>query len=152
LAASLLTLDDISRATREVFGGFSGPRKDKNKSYTLVDAALSAFSGFFMQSPLFLEHPRSLDQMHGENKARTLFGVHEIPSDNQIRTLRMPPIPMRSGRCSHTYSMGWSGWVGWIPTGRQGMRCGSPWMGWSILHLKRSIVITVRRASTATVR
>ena len=40
-----------------------------------------------MQAPSFLEYQRSLEQTHGENNARTLFGAHEIPSDNQIRTL-----------------------------------------------------------------
>ena len=55
--------------------------------YTMGDAALSAFSVFYMQSPSFLEYQRSLEQSHGKNNARTLFGAHEIPSDNQIRTL-----------------------------------------------------------------
>jgi hypothetical protein len=82
-----LTLNDITRTIHEVFGGFTDPRKGKNTRYTMVDAALSAFSVFFMQSPSFLEYQRSLEQTQGENNARTLFGVHEIPSDNQIRTL-----------------------------------------------------------------
>jgi len=59
----------------------------KNTHSTRVDAALSAFSVFFMQSPSCRECPRSLEQTHGENKARTLLGVHESPSDNQTRTL-----------------------------------------------------------------
>ena len=42
---------------------------------------------FFMQSPSFLEYQRSLEPAHGNNNARTLFGAHEIPSDNQNRTL-----------------------------------------------------------------
>ena len=53
----------------------------------MVDAGLSAFSVFFMQSPSFLEYQRSLDQWLGKNNAQTLFGVHDIPSDNQIRHL-----------------------------------------------------------------
>jgi hypothetical protein len=40
-----------------------------------------------------LEYQRTLEQAHGENNARTLFGVHEIPSDNQIRTLLDPTPP-----------------------------------------------------------
>jgi len=84
----VLTLSDITQVIREVFGGFPDPRRGKNTHYKRVDAGLSAFSVFLMQSPSFLEHPRSLEQTHGENKARTLLGVHEIPTDNQIRTLR----------------------------------------------------------------
>jgi hypothetical protein len=82
-----LTLDGITKQMRRTFETFIDPRKGKNKSYTMVDAALSAFSVFFTQSPSFLEYQRSLEQTQGNNNARTLFGVHEIPSDNHIRSL-----------------------------------------------------------------
>jgi hypothetical protein len=83
----VLTLDDITQQIRSTFENFIDPRRGKNTRYTMVDAALSAFSVFFMQSPSFLEYQRNLEQTRKENNARTLFGVHEIPSDNQIRTL-----------------------------------------------------------------
>jgi len=82
-----LTLDGITKQMRGTFEAFVDPRRGKNTSYTMVDAALSAFSVFFMQSPSFLEHQRSLEQARGDNNARTLFGVHAIPTDNQIRSL-----------------------------------------------------------------
>ena len=82
-----LTLDGITKQMRRTFETFIDPRKGKNKSYTMVDAALSAFSVFFTQSPSFLEYQRSLEQTQGNNNARTLFGVHAIPSDNHIRSL-----------------------------------------------------------------
>ena len=88
-----LTLDDITRQIRGTFNTFTDLRKGKNKTYTMTDAGLSAFSVFFMQSPSFLEYQRTLEQAHGENNATTLFGVHEIPSDNQIRTLLDPTPP-----------------------------------------------------------
>ena len=71
----------------------------------MVDAGLSAFSVFFMQSPSFLEYQRSLEQTQGNNNARTLFGVHEIPSDNQIRTLldATPPGPLKPVYFSRLY-------------------------------------------------
>jgi hypothetical protein len=83
----VLTLDDITKQIRRTFAQFTDPRKGKNTSYTMVDAGLSAFSVFFMQSPSFLEYQRSLDQWLGKNNAQTLFGVHDIPSDHQIRHL-----------------------------------------------------------------
>jgi hypothetical protein len=82
-----LTLGDITKQMRGTFETFVDPRKGKNTSYTMVDAALSAFSVFFTQSPSFLEHQRCLEQTQGGNNARTLFGVHEIPTDNHIRSL-----------------------------------------------------------------
>ena len=53
----------------------------------MVDAALSAFSVFFMQSPSFLDYQRTMQETQGKNNAQTLFGVHQIPSDNHIRSL-----------------------------------------------------------------
>ena len=84
---AVLTLADIAKQIRRTFEQFTDPRRGKNTRYTLVDAGLSAFSVFFMQSPSFLEYQRSLDQRLGKNNAQTLFGVHQIPSDNQIRHL-----------------------------------------------------------------
>ncbi len=84
---SVLSLADITRELRRTFARFTDPRRGQNTQYTLVDAALSAFSIFFIQSPSFLEYQRSLAQAHGRNHAQTLFGVHAIPSDHQIRTL-----------------------------------------------------------------
>src|SRR5512147_604704 len=83
----VLTLDDITKQIRHPFEQFTDPRQGKNTRYTLVDAGLSAFSVFFMQSPSFLEYQRCLEQAHGKSNAQTLFGVHQIPSDNHIRHL-----------------------------------------------------------------
>lgn len=91
----VLTLDDITKQIRSTFEQFTDPRRGKNTRYTLVDAGLSAFSVFFMQSPSFLEYQRSLEQRLGKNNAQTLFGVHAIPSDNQIRHLLDATAPGR---------------------------------------------------------
>jgi hypothetical protein len=92
-----LTLDGITRQMRRTFERFIDPRKGRNTSYTMVDAALGAFSVFFTHSPSFLEYPRSLEQAHGNNHTRTLFGIHEIPSDNPLRTLldATPPAALK---------------------------------------------------------
>lgn len=63
-----------------------------NQRYQIADAALSAFSVFFTQSPSFLDYQVRMQQQRGRNNAQSLFGVHEIPSDNQIRNL-LDPIP-----------------------------------------------------------
>lgn len=69
------------------FEAFTDRRRGKNIRYTMVDAALSAFSVFFMQSPSFLDYQRTMEETHGKNNAQTLFGVHQIPTDNHIRSL-----------------------------------------------------------------
>jgi len=44
-----------------------------------------------------IDYQHSLEQTHGTHNVRTLFGVHEIPSDNQIRTLLDATPPERLG-------------------------------------------------------
>ncbi len=58
----------------------------------MADAALSAFAVFFSQSPSFLDAQVRMQKQQGKNNASSLFGVHEIPSDNQIRNL-LDPVP-----------------------------------------------------------
>ena len=61
-----------------------------NTKYEIGDAVLSAFSVFFTQSPSFLEHQRLMEKMKEKNNAGSLFKVHKIPCDNQIRNLLDP--------------------------------------------------------------
>ncbi len=82
-----LNQTDLIAYLRSVFQTFADPRTGKNRCYRIEDAALSAFSVFFMQSPSFLDYQRSMQEATGGNNAQSLFGVHEIPSDNHLRTL-----------------------------------------------------------------
>lgn len=94
-----LTFKHVIQKMRGVFENFHDKRRGKNTQYTMVDAALSAFSAFFMQSPSFLEHQRTLQETQGKNNVQTLFGAFDIPTDNQIRSLLDPVEP------SAVYSM-----------------------------------------------
>ena len=71
---------------------FPDRRPGTNIQYQIRDAALSAFSVFFTQSPSFLSYQISMEQNKGNNNGRTLFGIDKIPCDNQIRAL-LDPIP-----------------------------------------------------------
>jgi len=78
---------------RTAFREFPDERRGGNRQrYTVDDAALSAFSVFFTQSPSFLDYQRRMQRRLGRNNAQSLFGVHQIPSDNQIRNL-LDPVP-----------------------------------------------------------
>jgi hypothetical protein len=59
----------------------------------MEDAALSAFATFFTQSPSFLDSQVRMQKQQGKNNAASLFGVLQIPSDNQIRNLLDPVSP-----------------------------------------------------------
>ena len=47
-----LTFSEVVKELRTTFETLTDRRTGKNSSYTMTDAALSAFSVFFMQSPL----------------------------------------------------------------------------------------------------
>ena len=72
-------------------------RRGENGHYAIADAGLAAFSVFFMQEPSFLAYQTDMQEKHGHNNARSLFGVAEIPSDGQIRNLLDPVDPARLG-------------------------------------------------------
>jgi hypothetical protein len=59
----------------------------------MVDAGLGAFSVFFTQSPSFLSAQEDLKRLQGRCNAESLFGLHQIPSDNQFRSLLDPVAP-----------------------------------------------------------
>ena len=68
-------------------------RQGYNTTYTIQDAALSAFSVFFTQSPSFLAHQKKMQETKGRSNATSLFQIENIPSDNQIRNLLDPVEP-----------------------------------------------------------
>ena len=79
---------DLVLRIRNAFAGFTDGRQHSNaKSYDMVDAGLCAFSIFFTQSPSFLDWQVRMQKEQGKNNAQSLFGVHKIPSDAQIRNI-----------------------------------------------------------------
>lgn len=78
---------------KDVVGAYPDTRKGNNLQYGLIDAVLGAFSVFFMQSPSFLAQQQVMQEEQGRSNARSLFGLVNIPSDNQIRNL-LDSIPV----------------------------------------------------------
>jgi hypothetical protein len=72
---------------------FPDRRTGKNTQFSLEDVTRGAFGVFFCQSPSFLAFQELMQQQQGKNNARSLFGVQQIPSDNQIRALLDPVDP-----------------------------------------------------------
>lgn len=90
-----LPLSTIMQRFQESWQSLPDHRRanNNNSRYEIRDAALSAFSVFFMQSPSFLAHQRDMHQRKGKDNVATLFGVAKIPSDNQLRNLLDPITP-----------------------------------------------------------
>ncbi len=98
------TIDTLLRAFEPVIEQLPDHRTGRNTTYTIFDAVLSAFAVFFMQSPSFLGQQQAVQRQHGRNNAQTLFGVAQIPSDNQIRNL-LDPLPP-----DHLFPLFETGW------------------------------------------
>lgn len=88
-----LSFEWIVQQLRASFEALPDQRQGQNTTYAIQDAAVGAFSVFFMQSPSFLAHQRDMQRKQGRNNAASLFGVERIPSDPQIRNLLDPIAP-----------------------------------------------------------
>jgi len=88
-----LSFSNLNRKLQNILDSLPEHRKGKNMIYQIRDAALGAFSVFFMQSPSFLAHQENMQLNTGHNNAACLFGVGILPSDNQIRNLLDPLEP-----------------------------------------------------------
>src|SRR5262245_446194 len=90
----LLRFDDLQAIFHRSIAHLPDQRKPSpNTRYTIQDAVRGAFGIFFTQSPSFLEYQRRLQHTIVRNNAQTLFGVEQIPCDNQVRTLLDPLAP-----------------------------------------------------------
>lgn len=68
-------------------------REGVNTRYEIKDAAVSAFSVFFTQSPSFLASQRLLQKRKGKSNLQELFGVEKVPTNTQTRALLDPLSP-----------------------------------------------------------
>ena len=85
----LSSFRDVVKALDELSSTLPDPRKGDHPAirYEMRDAVLSATSVFYLQHPSFLSFQRENQEKFGQNNASTLFGVHQIPSDPQIRNM-----------------------------------------------------------------
>ena len=86
---SLSSFCDVVKALEEISLNLPDPRKAEHPAlrYEMRDSLLSATSVFYLQHPSFLSFQRENQEKVGQNNASTLFGVHQIPSDPQIRNM-----------------------------------------------------------------
>jgi hypothetical protein len=91
--SNILAFDSLIEKFHRVLDGLPDGRTGQNTTYSTKDAALSAFSVFFTQSPSFLAHQRTMKQNKGRSNAESLFRIEKVPCDNQIRNLLDPIAP-----------------------------------------------------------
>ena len=91
-----MSVPELLTETRALFSNLPDARKtatSNNLKYAVEDAALSAFSVFFTQSPSFLDYQTRMAANSGKSNAQSIFGVHKIPSMNQLRMILDPISP-----------------------------------------------------------
>lgn len=62
-------------------------RQSHKIKYTLTDTYLSMFAMFYLKDPSLLEFQRRIQEEIQTNNLKTIFGIENIPSDTQIRTI-----------------------------------------------------------------
>lgn len=75
---------DLLAAT---FGGVDDARAAEQLSYSLPDTLLSGFAMMFFQHPSLLQFQRAMEKKRQRCNRQTIFGVHAIPSDTQMREI-----------------------------------------------------------------
>lgn len=81
----------IVKQFKKYWSELSDKRKPSNRmTYTMSDAALSAFAVFFMQCPSFLSFQRDMKKKKKRSNAETLFEIENIPCDQQVKNILDP--------------------------------------------------------------
>ena len=82
-----LTLEAIVDLLATTFGTVDEPRAADQLTYPLHDTLLSGFAMMFFQHPSLLQFQRAMQQKRRRCNLETIFGVHEVPSDTQMREI-----------------------------------------------------------------
>jgi hypothetical protein len=77
---------------RNIFTNNINKIKDNRKQrsdlkYSFSDIILGAFSMFYFQSKSWLSYQNKMQTQSGNNNARTLFGIENIPVNNHIKNI-----------------------------------------------------------------
>jgi DDE_Tnp_1-associated len=82
-----LTLEAIVDLLATTFEAVDDPRVPEQLSYSLHDTLMSGFAMMFFQHPSLLQFQRAMKQKRRRCNLQTIFGVHEVPSDTQMREI-----------------------------------------------------------------
>jgi hypothetical protein len=82
-----LTLEAMLDVLSTTFGLIPDTRQTDRVNYSLHDTLMSGFAMMFFQHASLLEFQRKMKQRRGRCNLETIFGVHEVPSDTQMREI-----------------------------------------------------------------
>ena len=107
-----LTLEAIVELLATAFGELEDSRAADQLTYPLHDTVMSGFALMFFQHPSLLQFQRAMQQKRRRCNLQTIFGVHEVPSDTQMREILdgVAPEPLRAllpQLCEKVRRAGW---------------------------------------------
>jgi hypothetical protein len=82
-----LTLEAIIKLLGTTFGAVADGRVVEQCRYALANTLMSGFAMMFFQHPSLLQFQRAMEKKRQRCNLQTIFGVHEIPSDTQMREI-----------------------------------------------------------------
>lgn len=82
-----VTLEAIVDLLATSFGEVEDLRAAEQLTYPLHDTLMSGFALMFFQHPSLLQFQRAMQQKRWRCNLQTVFGVHEVPSDTQMREI-----------------------------------------------------------------
>ena len=82
-----LTLEAIVDLLTTTFRAVDDARAAEQLSYSVPDTLLSGFAVMFFQHPSLLQFQRAMEKKRQRCNLQTLFGVHAVPSDTQMREI-----------------------------------------------------------------
>jgi Transposase DDE domain len=82
-----LTLAAIVELLSTQFRAIADTRAVEQLRYSLPDTLMSGFALMFFQHPSLLQFQRAMAKKRQRCNLQTIFGVHEVPSDTQMRDI-----------------------------------------------------------------
>jgi DNA-binding response OmpR family regulator len=82
-----LTLEAIVALLTTTFDDVDDARAADRLNYSLPDTLMSGFAVMFFQHPSLLQFQRAMEKKRQRCNLQTIFGVHEVPSDTQMREI-----------------------------------------------------------------
>ena len=82
-----LTLEAIVDLLASRFRAVEDTRATEQCRYALADTLMSGFAMMFFQHPSLLQFQRAMAKRRQSCNLQTIFGVHEVPSDTQMRDI-----------------------------------------------------------------
>jgi hypothetical protein len=82
-----LTLEAMIDVLSTHFAPIPDTRQSDRVDYSLHDTLMSGFAMMFFQHPSLLEFQRKMKRRRSRCNLETIFGVHEVPSDTQMREI-----------------------------------------------------------------